>query len=214
MLKRLATAAVTIALLSPCDAADRSGHTVVSERDPAVTIRLPDSARYLGTDRFLLHDAKLGNFDQCRLFAFAAGQKDQPTLYWIQFEHYLPDHPELHHTYDSPRHAAIGGLDFYVDTWVTPADNKPEAGSDSEHFYALLAKHGIRHRDGMTVRFVHLDATKRKELMIIYREPLPAGYTAASLSKGGADYAKWPSIETGLVARGEKSVEISAGNKQ
>lgn len=212
MRKRLAAAAAIFAFLSSCAAADRgaSGHLVVSRRDPVVSIRLPEAARYVGSDRFLLRDPKLGAFDRCQLFAFAEGDKASPTLYWVQFEEYLPSHPELHHTYDSPRHAALGGLDFYVDTWITPGTDKPEAGSDSEHFYTLLARHGIQHRDAMTVRFVHLtDATKRKELMIIYREPLPAGETAAALAKGGADHAKWPEIEKGLIARGEKSVEIA-----
>jgi hypothetical protein len=187
------------------------GNIVVSRRDPAVSIRFPKSARYIGTDRFLLHDPKLGDFDDCELYAFVETDRKGHArkLYWVQFESYLPDHPELHHAYDSPRHAQIGGVDFYLDTWTTAGDSKPDPGSDTEHYYALLRAHGFKRRDMMVVRMVHLtDASKRKELMIIYREPLPEEYTAASLAKGGADYGKWPALERGLIARAESSIKI------
>jgi hypothetical protein len=62
----------------------------------------------------------------------------------------------------------------------------------------------------MYVRLVHLlDDRKRKELMIIYGEDLSdTGYTAAELRGGGKEYARWPKIEEGLVARAEKKIMI------
>ena len=67
------------------------GNTVVSHRDPAVTIALPGTAHYAGTDHFLLHDPKLGAFDDCELYAFAEADKkgNARKLYWVQFESYL-----------------------------------------------------------------------------------------------------------------------------
>src|SRR5207237_10808278 len=52
----------------------------------------------------------------CELHAFvdADPQKNVQRLYWVQFEGYLPTRPELKHNYDSPRHANIGGMDFYL----------------------------------------------------------------------------------------------------
>jgi len=215
MRKQIMTVAALLFLSMTASAATPertvAGNTVVSRHNPAVTIRLPKSAHYVGADRFLLHDPKLGDFDDCELHAFVEADKSGNVrkLYWVQFESYLPDRPELHHTYDSPRHATIGGLDFYVDTWTTPGNSKPDPGSDAEHYYALLGAHGFKRRDMMAVRLVHLtDTTKRKELMIIYREPVPAGYTAAALAKGGVAYAKWPALERGLIARTVSSVTI------
>ena len=192
-----------------------SGNTLISQSDPAVKITLPDSAHYVGSDRFVLSDPTLGKFDDCNLFAFVDSDaaKHIGKFYWIQFEAYLPSRPQLHHTYDSPRHATIGGLDFYVDTSVSPSNKQPEPGSDEAHFYSLLASHGYRRSDFMYVRLVHLtDATKRKELMIIYAENVAAtGHTAAQLEKGGSEYSRWAAIANGLIRRAERNVAITAG---
>lgn len=189
-----------------------SDNTVISQNDPPVEIKLPDSVKYVGSDRFLLTDPKLGDFDACELHVFIDSNDGQTVhkFYWIQFEAYLPGHPELHLTYDSPRHVTIGGLDFYVDTNVSAATNVPKPGSDGAHFYSLLASRGYRHEDHMSVRLVHLvDATKRKELMIIYAESLaPTGYTAAQLADGGTEHAKWAAIAGGLIRRAEQAIVI------
>lgn len=192
-----------------------SSNGVTSQRDPAVEISLPRSAHYVGRDRFVLSDRTLGKFDDCDLYAFVDSDpsKHIHRFYWIQFEAYRPNHPRLHHTYDSPRHATMGGLDFYVDTSISPSIEPPESGSDEAHFYSLLASHGYRRDDFMYVRLVHLtDATKRKELMIIYAESLAeAGYTAAELKKGDSKHSQWASIANGLTRRAERSITITAG---
>ncbi len=185
--------------------------TVVSRGDPAVTIAMPKQVHYVGTDRFLLRNRLWGDFDDCQLFAFVDAGKGGMLrkLYWVQFEAYLPNHPNLRHTYDSPRRDLIGGLKFYVDSWVE-GRAAPNTGSDEAHFYDLLAARGYKRTPMMFVRLVHLtDATKRKELMIIYGEPLPPAYTAAQLRQGGRYEAKWQEIKQGLIARVERSVVIS-----
>lgn len=191
-------------------------NTVISRRDPAVKITLPASAHYVGSDRFVLSDRTLGKFDDCELYSFvdSDSRKHIRRFYWIQFEAYLPSRPQLHHTYDSPQHATIGGLDFYVDARVSPAVNPQEPGSDGAHFYSLLASHGYRRGDFMYVRLVHLtDATKRKELMIIYAEDVAGtGYTAAQLQKGGSEYPEWTSIANGLIRRAERSVTLTSSD--
>lgn len=188
-------------------------HTLVSEHDPAVQIKLPGFAHYVGADRFVLTDPKLGDFDDCELHAFvdSEGGRRIRKLYWVQFEAYLPSQPSLHHTYKSPRHLTIGGLDFYLDTWVSSGSTLPEARSDDAHLQSLLAAHGYQRTDSMSVRLVHLtDATKRKELMVIYAESLaPTGYTAAQLRAGGTDRARWAAIEDGLIRRAQQSISIT-----
>jgi hypothetical protein len=189
-----------------------SGNTIASQSDPAARIRLPDDVTYVGTDKFLLTKPELGEFDACELYAFASAGADGSLrkAYWVQFEHYLPKYPEMHFTYDSPRHATIDGLDFYVDVNVTQGDGKPEPGSDGDHFYTLLAKHGYKRVPMMWVRFVHLlDAAKRKELMIIVGEALPDGLTAAAVKEGGAAHARWAAMEKDFVARAAQSITIT-----
>lgn len=189
-------------------------HTVISQSTPAVDIRLPTSAQYVGMERFMLSKPTLGNTESCEQFAFVEPDSHRKVVryWWIQFEGYLPSHPNLHMTYDSPRHANIGGLDFYVDAGVASASNPPKPGSDGAHFYSLLASHGYHRDDLMWVRFVHLvDAAKRKELMIIYAESLkPTTYSAAQLSESGADHSKWPAMADQLIRRAEKSIDIGS----
>jgi len=191
-----------------------SGHAVSSFADPHALIRVPDNASYVGSDRFTLAKPDIGDFDACEMFVFAkadAGGSMQ-QVYWLQFEHYLPGHPDLHYTYDSPRHVTIGGLDFYVDVDATEGTNKPASGSDGEHFYGLLATHGYKRTPMMFLRLVHLpDAKKRKELMIIVGKRLPEGVTAASLKPGGAHAAQWPAMQDELVAWAQRNLVIATG---
>jgi hypothetical protein len=184
------------------------GNVVVSERDPRVRVRLPREAQYVGADRWVLY-----GMADCELHAFveADAQKHVQRLYWVQFEGYLPSRPELHHTYDSPRHAQIGGLDFYVDTWTRANGEEIQQGSDREHIEALVRAKGYQMPPGMMyVRLVHLlDEEKRKELMIIYGEDLaPTGLTAAELQKRGKGYERWPGIEKGLIERAQEKIAI------
>lgn len=182
------------------------GNVIASEREPKVQIQLPKSAQYVGADRWDLYDLA-----DCELHAFveADGQKNVQRLYWVQFEGYLPSKPDAKHEYDSPQHAQLGGMDFYVDTWVRSNDETTRAGSDREHIEALIRAKVYQMPPGMMyVRLVHLlDEKKRKELMIIYGEDLAStGLTAAELKEGGAAYARWPAIATALVARASEKI--------
>lgn len=184
------------------------GNVITSERDPRVRIHLPNSAQYVGADRWVLY-----NMADCELHAFvdADPRKNVRRLYWVQFEGYLPTKPDLKHTYDSPRHANLGGMDFYVDTWVRTRDAEMQPGSDLEHILALIRTRGYQLPAGMmNVRLVHLlDEHKRKELMIIYGENVAeSGLTAVELQPGGKRHGQWPSIEKRLLERAEKSVTI------
>lgn len=189
------------------------GHTVYSPHDPRVQIQVPKTVKYVGSDTFALTKPGVGEFDVCELYVFAKGDKDGSLrkLYWVHFEHLLPNHPEMHMTYDSPRHARIGGLDFFVDTNFSDGTSIPKPGSDTEHFYKLLAAHGYKRAPMMFVRLVHLtDASARKELMLIVGEALPPGVTSASLKKGGKDHARWPALEKQLIDSAVHSISITA----
>jgi hypothetical protein len=154
-------------LVSQTTAPERkvNGNLITSERDPKIRIELPANVTYVGADRWVLYDIA-----DCELHAFveADAQKNIKKRYWLQFEAYVPSRPELTHTYDSARHRTIGGMDFYVDTWVRASTSETRKRSDREHMEALLRSKGYKSAAGMMdVRLVHLlDPQKRKELMI------------------------------------------------
>ncbi|HEV2212222.1 MAG TPA: hypothetical protein VGS99_02635 [Gammaproteobacteria bacterium] len=183
------------------------GHSLSSLHDPKVEMTLPATATYLGSDRWILK----AYADDVELHAFveAGDTRQVQRLYWVQFEAYLPSRPELKHTYDSPRHTSLGGMDFFVDTWAESTGSKDGPDSDSTHLKALLKAKGYTlPATMMSVRFVHLMDGGRKELMFIYSEPAPAGLTAADLKLGGKAYGQWPGLEKGLMERGQKSIRF------
>lgn len=184
------------------------GSLIISRRDPAVEIQLPKSAQYVGADRWILYDIA-----DCELHAFveADARRNVQRLYWVQFEGYVPTKPELKHTYDSPQHTQIGGMDFYVDTWVRADIEETTSGSDREHIESLIHARGYKMPHGMMyVRLVHLlDEQKRKELMIIYGENVaPTGFSAADLHEGGKAYDHWPQIAKSLVEKAQQKIVI------
>ena len=201
-------ACVVLAAQSSAPERKVDGNVITSVHDPAVRIQLPISVRYIGADRWVLY-----GMADCELHAFveADAQKNMQRLYWVQFEGYIPNRPDLHHTYDSPRHTDIGGMDFYVDTWVRPRVAPTESGSDREHIEALICAKGYKMPEGMMyLRLVHLlDDAKRKELMIIYGEDLAAtGLSAADLQEGGKAHERWPELEKGLIERAQQKIAI------
>lgn len=182
------------------------GNVIFSAHDPKVRIQLPKAVQYVGADRWILY-----GMANCELHAFveADRQKNVQRLYWVQFEAYLPTRPELKHTYNSPRIAKLGGMDFYVDTWVRPTNAATKPGSDLEHIEALIRAKGYKLPAGMmSVRLVHLlSERKRKELMVIYSEDItPTGFAATELLPGGNAHGRWPAIEKGLIQRAEQKV--------
>jgi hypothetical protein len=184
------------------------GNVITSARDPRVRIELPETVRYVGTDRWILY-----GIADCELHAFvdADTEKRIQRLYWVQFEGYVASRPELHHTYDSPRHITLGGMDFYLDTWITGNGDTVTKGSDLEHILALVRSRGYTMpADTMSVRLVHLlDQQKRKELMIIYSEDLAMmGLAARHVREAGSAHARWSAIEGDLIARGLKRVKL------
>ena len=190
-----------------------AGSAITSERDPTVRIQLPKSVQYVGSDRWNLYDGA-----DCELHAFveADAHKNVQRLYWVQFEGYLPTKPQLKYAYDSPQHTTIGGLDFYVDTWVRPNDAATRPGSDREHIQTLIGVKGYKMPAGMMyVRLVHLlDEQKRRELMIVFGEDLaPTGLSVAELQQGGSAYPRWPMIAKRLVERAEQNILLGGGAK-
>ena len=188
-------------------------NVITSDRDPEVRIHLPDAARYMGADRWTLYDVA-----DCEVHAFveADAHSNVQRLYWLQFEGYVPSKPEARYDYDSARHMNIGGMDFFVDTWVRGKDGEVRSGSDREHIETLIRGKGYHMPAGMMyVRLVHLlDDQRRKELMIIYGEEVgPSGLSAADLQPGGKAHDQWPALESGLIERAREKITIDSRGK-
>jgi len=183
---------ILLSAVMAVDAARQAtAHGVVSNVLPKARISLPATAQYAGEDHFLLY-----GIADCHIYAFvdADPRKRVERLYWVQFEGYVPSMRKLHHRYTSKRHASLGGMDFYVDTWTekaAEAARTPDltalkafirsrgyalpgnmaSGSDEQHVLALLRRRGYAMpADTNSVRLVHLMDSARKELMIIYSE--------------------------------------------
>ena len=185
-----------------------AGQTVSSAHDPKISIQLPPAAKYLGADRWIL-----GGYDDCEMHLFAESTPAHAitTFYWVQFEAYVPERPELHHNYSGSRRIKWNGMDFYLDTWVQASTDPVTADSDEAHAHAMLATKGLRlPANGMYVRLVHLpDAAQRHEVMIIYAEDLaPTHFTAAQLGKHGDQRDRWPGIAKTLIQRAMTRVAI------
>jgi hypothetical protein len=184
-----------------------AGNTLVSERDPAVTIKLPRAAKHVGADRWDLYeiaDAEL------HVFVEANSKKQVKALYWIQFEAYLPSNTHTYnYTKDEPMNWS--GREFYVRARFGPTNNPSRAGSDLEHVRTLLANAGYTlPAESMNVRLVHLlDEAKRKELMFIYAEDLaPTGHTSAQLMSGDQTTPEWEPIRKALIERAMKRIRV------
>ena len=182
------------------------GTTITSERDPAVTITLPQNAVYVGATRWDLYEVA-----DCELILLveADEQRRVQRLYWVQFEAYLPSNTHAY-TYKFAEKTAHAGREWDVATHFGPTSNTPKPTGDGAHMRELLKKAGYSLApEAMNVRLVTLlDDARRKELMIIYGEDLSlSGTTVAELGKPGNE-AKWSSLKSALIERAKENVHL------
>jgi hypothetical protein len=154
----------------------RSG-TLISKADPAASIVIDKSLQFAGAQTIDI--LKVAGAEQY-FFIEAAADHSIRRFAWIQFEHYYPQNG---YTYDYTgmelKPVQVGRLTFEGDVRVKEnyftMDDRP--GSDSKAAENFLRAKGFN-IDGtfVTLRLFHLpDATKRRELMVIYGEVLPRG---------------------------------------
>jgi hypothetical protein len=183
-------------------------NSVVSAQDPNVRINVPPSARYVGSDRWDL----FGVADcEVHVFVQADEKKNVQSLYWIQFEGYLPEKPKQRYDYSKDRVLVIDGLEFRLKARFGPTSETPKPGSDWKHVTKLIADGGYRlPSDMMNVRLVHLpDPSHRKELMVVYSEDMAStGYSSANLMAGESLRPEWTGIEAALIERAKKQIRF------
>ena len=153
------------------------GDTLVSAADPAARLVFSAPFRFAGGQ--VIDILKVAGAEQY-FFIDAADDGSIRRFYWVQFEHYYPGND---HTYDfssmNLKPVPMGRLEFIGDVRVRneyfTMDKRP--GSDSQAAVTFLRDKGFN-VDGTfaTLRLFHLpDASRRRELMIIYGERVPAG---------------------------------------
>ncbi len=185
------------------------GQALTSTAMPAVRIEFDKRFKYAGTQTFVLYD--VANCEQ-HFFVDADNNGLVKSLYWIQFEGYLPDNT---HSYDYQltKIVDIGGLDFIADAYVRNTTGKTgNPASDGNRAREFLASKGFRLADHiMSQRLVHLiGEDKRNELMIIYSEELTSrGLTVADLVDGGRAADQWDTLAKGLLERGLENMKLS-----
>lgn len=203
-----------LVIASAAAAADRSpervvqGSTIVSAHDPAVTVRLPKDVRYAGAARWDLYDICDA---ELHVFVDADEHKQVRRLYWVQFEHYLPNNTNVY-TYPFTEKLTLGGREFDVTANFRPAlTPPPRAGSDRERVLQLVEQAGYQMPvETMSVRLVHLlDDAKRQELMFIYMEDLALNGASVAQLQAAGDESKWQQLKAGLLERATQRIQVA-----
>ncbi|XHS76500.1 creatininase family protein [Burkholderiaceae bacterium UC74_6] len=148
--------------------------SLVSANDPAASFTVNKDFHYIGGQRIDLF--KLAGAEQ-HFFVDVSPGNSIRRFYWLQFEQFHPDNDKVYNYAGIVQQPVpLGRLLFMGDVRVSPnyftMDDRP--GSDSKAAENFLRSLGLN-IDGtfVTLRLFHLtDASRRKELMVIYGERL------------------------------------------
>lgn len=174
-----------------------SGNDLISDHDPAVILRFDPAFRHLGGQKFILYG--VADTEQ-HFFVETTADDKLKSVYWVQYEAYLPDKPYTYDYDDSPLRVTLDDFEFYTDTDVVEFDpnRKRPRGTDGAMARQFLASRGYVFPDDFAyARLVYLtDESRQKELMIIYIDDLASReLSAAELDEGGANASSWPEVE-------------------
>ncbi|MDH3523001.1 MAG: hypothetical protein OES32_05380 [Acidobacteriota bacterium] len=174
-----------------------AGNDLVSDHDPAVVLRFDSAFRYAGGQKFVLYG--VADAEQ-HFFVETTADDRLKSVYWVQYEAYLPGKRGTYDYGDSPMRVTLDDHEFYTDTDVVEfdPDRKRRRGTDGAMARQLLAGKGyVLPHDFAYARLVYLtDESRRKELMIIFIDDLASrGWTAAALQEGGAHASRRAEVE-------------------
>lgn len=187
------------------------GNALRSARDPVAVLGFDPLFRYLGGQKFVLYG--VADVEQ-HFFVETGAAGELASVYWIQYEGYLPGKPYSYDYSDSPLRMSLGGLEFYTDTDFVAfdPDRKRRRGTDGAMVRRFLAGHGLSlPHEFAYARLVHLtDESHKKELMIIFIDDLRRyGVTAAELQTDSGDPARRRQVEAAHLARIEQTLTIA-----
>lgn len=187
-----------------------SGNDLISDHDPAVILRFDPAFRYLGGQKFVLYG--VAGTEQ-HFFVEEAADGSLKSLYWVQYEAYLPGKRYTYDYDDSPLRVTLGDYEFFTDTEAVAfdPDRKRKRGTDGAMAREFLAGKGYSlPREWAYARLVYLtDASRQKELMIIFIDDLSVhGWTAEDLQEGGAHASRWPEVERAHLDRIRATLQV------
>jgi hypothetical protein len=189
-----------------------TGNDLVSSYDPALTLRFDAAFRHVGGQKFILYG--VADTEQ-HFFVETNADNELKSVYWVQYEAYLPDKRYTYDYDDSPLRLTLGETEFYTDTAMVEFDpsRKRARGTDGAMARQFLASQGYVFPNNFAyARIVHLtDESRRKELMIIFIDDLRSyGLTAAELNEGGASASRLPEIEQAHLDRIKDTLAVMA----
>lgn len=189
------------------------GQTIESNHQPAARLRFARDFTYVGGQRFVLYG--VAEAEQ-HFFVDADSSGTIRSLYWVQFEHYLPSSSGSY-TYASRQVVTIGPFDFIADTKVFADYSKtvlnPDSREDSDQAYAgrLLRRKGYKPpaAAARTRMFYVPDSTRRAELMVIFVEALtPSDTVGRELPIEGPAQDRWPELADRVVRDAKRGLSI------
>ncbi len=191
-----------------------AGNELISTYDPAAVLTFGEEYRYLGGQKFILYG--VADTEQ-HFFVETTDDDILQSVYWIQYEAYLPGKPWTYDYDDSPLRVTLGDYEFYTDTaaFEFDPDVQRRRGTDGAMARQFLSSHGYTFpRHNAYARLVYLtDESRQKELMIIFIDDLEDyGYTAEELTEGGANEDQWPDVEQALLDRIRTTLTAAASD--
>lgn len=187
-----------------------SGNDLISDYDPAVILRFDPAFHHVGGQKFILY----GVADTEQHFFVETGADNKlKSVFWVQYEAYLPDKSYTYDYDDSPLRVMLNDVEFYTDTDVVTydPDRKRRSGTDGAMARQFLASKGyVFPSDFAYARLVFLtDESRQRELMIIFIDDLASrGLSAADLKEGGAKAALWPEVEQAHLDRIKNTLSV------
>ena len=119
-----------------------AGNDLISDFDPAAILRFDPAYRYLGGQKFILYG--VADTEQ-HFFVETSADDKLKSVFWIQYEAYLPDKPYTYDYDDSPLRLTLGDYEFYTDTAVVGFDPnvKRRRGTDGAMARQFLGSKGF-----------------------------------------------------------------------
>ena len=189
-----------------------SGNTLASPNDPSVLMTFDERYKHIGGQKFGLY----GTADvEQHFFVEEHPDGKLKSIFWLQFEGFLPDNDYTYDYSSSPLRLQIGNFDFYTNTAAGKSSRFMRLGWPGTDGYLarkFAADKGYTIPDHyFYARLVHLpDDAKRKELLIIFMEDLaPTGWTAETLREGGEHRSHWPEVEAAHLDRIKRVMKLS-----
>jgi len=186
------------------------GQELVSTSDPAANLRFATEYQYIGGQKFILYG--VADTEQ-HFFVETNDDGKLKSVYWVQYEAYLPGKSYTYDYDDSPLRLSLGEYEFFTDTAVFYNDptRKRRRGTDGAMVRQFLTAKGYSYPDQvMYARLVYLtDESKQKELMIIFMDDLSDyGYTATELQEGGVKADQYREVEKAHLERIRNSLTM------